>query len=73
MSERAMQIIEEALRLPATERAVVVEQLLSSLDRPDPGIDALWAKEAEARVEAYDSGQMPAVSAEDVFAELEQP
>jgi len=43
MSERATQILEDALQLPPTERATVAE-LLSSLDRPDPQLDPLWAK-----------------------------
>jgi putative addiction module component (TIGR02574 family) len=72
MSERAEQIVEEALRLPPVERAVVVEQLLFSLDRPDPQIDTLWAREAEDRLAAYEAGQLQALPAEEVFAELEQ-
>jgi hypothetical protein len=54
------------------ERVVVVEQLLSSLDRPDPQIDALWAREAEDCRSAYEAGQLQALPAEEVFAELEQ-
>ena len=73
MSERATQILEAALQLPPTERATVAEQLLSSLERPDPQIDALWAREAEARIAAYEAGHMQAFSAEEVLAEQEQP
>ena len=73
MSERATQLVEQALRLPAAERATVVDQLLSSLDPTDPRLDDLWAKEAEARLTAFEAGQMQAVPAEEVFADLEQP
>lgn len=66
------QILREALSRPAVERAAIVESLLSSLDRPDPRIDALWAAEAESRLAAFDAGQMKAIPAEDVFAEFEQ-
>jgi putative addiction module component (TIGR02574 family) len=73
MPERTTQILEEALQLPPTERAAIIEQLVSSLHRPDPRIDALWAQEAKERIAAFESGQMEAFPAEDVFAELEQP
>jgi putative addiction module component (TIGR02574 family) len=52
------------------ERAALVETLLLSLDKPDPEIDALWLKEAEDRLAAYHSGELGAVDAEQVFAEL---
>ena len=65
------QILQDALALPAVERASIAESLLSSLDRPDPAIDALWAREAEDRLAAYDTGQMKAIPAEEVFAEFE--
>ena len=70
MSDSTAQVIEQALRLPPDERATVIEQLLSSLDQPDDRIDALWAKEAEDRIAAYEAGEMQAISAEEVFAEL---
>jgi putative addiction module component (TIGR02574 family) len=72
MTERASQILAEALALTSVDRAVVVEQLLSSLDRPDAAVDALWAREVEVRLDAYDAGQMAAVSAEEVFTELDE-
>ena len=72
MSTDTRQVLQEALALPATERAALVQELLSSLDRPDSRIDALWAKEAEDRIAAYDAGRMKAVPADEVFAELEQ-
>jgi putative addiction module component (TIGR02574 family) len=72
MSERTAHVVEEALRLAPAERAEVVEQLLASLDRPDARIDALWAREAEDRIAAYDAGQMVALPAEEVFEEFEQ-
>lgn len=73
MSERVSQILEDALQLTPTDRAVVVERLLASLDRPDAQIDALWAVEAESRIAAYEAGRVTAYEAEEVFAELEQP
>jgi Putative addiction module component. len=56
--------------MPPNDRAALVETLLLSLDKPDPEIDALWLKEAEDRLAAYHSGELGAVDAEQVFAEL---
>jgi len=44
-----------------------IEKLLSSLDAPDSRIDAIWAKEADARVEAFERGELGSNSAEEVF------
>lgn len=70
MSDPARNILREALRLPANDRAALVEQLAASLDQPDPVIDALWLKEAESRLTAYRAGKLEAIDAEDVFADL---
>ncbi len=43
---------------------------IASLDKADPSRDALWIKEAEDRLAAYDAGELDAVDAEQVFAEL---
>ena len=61
MSADRQQVLNDALALPASERAPLIELLLASLDRPDPSIDALWAREAEERLAAYDAGRMKAV------------
>lgn len=68
MTDSAKSLIDQALKLTASERAAVAERLLASLDVPDPAIDAAWAHEANARVEAHDRGEIESVPAEDVFA-----
>ncbi len=70
MTEVADKLIREALRLDPAERAAVIEELLSSLDRPDPDLDAQWAKEAEDRLSGYRAGAIEAIPANEVFAEL---
>lgn len=62
------QILKEALELPPVERASLADQLLSSLDKPDEHIDALWRKEVEDRVSAYQSGKIKAVSLKEVLS-----
>lgn len=53
MSQRADALLQEALALPATERAEVATELLASLDSPSPedlaAVQAAWAKEIERR------------------------
>ena len=68
MTNAATAVIDQALKLKASERAAIAERLLLSLDVPDPEIDAAWAREANARVEAHDRGEIASVAAEDVFA-----
>ena len=70
MTEVVDKLIREALQLDPAERAAVIEELLSSLDRPDPELDARWAKEAEDRLSGYRAGEIAAIPANEVFAEL---
>ncbi len=72
MGTTAEKILNEALSLPASERAALAEELLSSLNKPDPLVDRLWAQEAEARIDAADRGEMKMVSEEDVFDKYER-
>ena len=72
MTDKANSILNQALELTAVERADVVEKLLISLDTLDPAIDAAWVKEADARVEACNRGELETVPAEEVFAKYTQ-
>lgn len=72
MNVEAKIILEQALHLSPEDRAVVAEGLLYSLDGIDPLLDVLWAKEAEARIDAAERGDMETVSEEEVFAKYEK-
>lgn len=67
MSESSKVILKKALELSAIEKAQVIEALLNSLDTPDASIDKVWAAEADARVEAFERGEIDAVPAETVL------
>ena len=69
MNKRVATIAEEAERLPAADRVELVERLLTTLDRPDPAIDAAWADEAERRLDAYERGETTARDAASVLAQ----
>lgn len=60
-------LLKQALSLPPDKKVQLVDQLLSSLDEPDKAIDALWAKEAENRIDAYERGELKTVSIEEVL------
>jgi len=60
-------ILKEALTLSPSEKAQLIDKLISTLDKSDKEIDELWAKEAEDRIAAYDQGKTKAISLEEVF------
>lgn len=62
------EILKKALELPPSEKAQLIDKLLSSLDKPDRGIDELWAKEAEDRIDAYEKEKLRALSIKEVLA-----
>lgn len=68
MSVDTKEIRNRAMELPALEKARLVDELLSSLDEPDEEIDALWRKEVEDRIEAYQAGKLQSVSLAEVLA-----
>jgi putative addiction module component (TIGR02574 family) len=62
------EILKKALELPPSEKAQLIDKLLSSLDKPDRDIDELWAKEAEDRIDAYEKEKLRALSIKEVLA-----
>jgi putative addiction module component (TIGR02574 family) len=73
MPKHAEHILAEALELPPVERAELVENILSSFEFQSRNtIDALWAEEAEDRIDAFERGEMTAIPAKDIFSEIEK-
>lgn len=65
------EIFGAALSLPPGLRAMLAEHLLKSLDSiKQAEIDALWAEEAEKRVQAIEQGQVTLIPGEQVFRAL---
>jgi len=60
-------ILKEALTLSPSEKAQLIDKLISTLDKSDKEIDELWAGEAENRIDAYDQGKIKAISLEKVL------
>ena len=72
MTNTAKSIIDKALGLNSKERAIIAEELLASLDVSDSSLDVIWAKEADARIEAFNRGEIEAVSVEEVFRKYQK-
>jgi len=73
MSVSLAEMEQQARRLSPDERARLAEVILESLqDAVLAEIEADWQREIEARVAAYDDGEIQTYPAEDVFAEAKR-
>ena len=64
-------LLEEALLLPADERASLVEKLLQSLNLPtEAQVNRLWVEEAERRVFQIETDKVDLIPGEQVFARI---
>ncbi len=71
MKSATQNIFEQALHLNPVERAELIDKLFHSFDKGhDERIDALWAVEAESRIDAFDAGQISSDSADAVFERI---
>ena len=65
--ETTRTILDHAINMPPSDRFVIIEGLLNSLDEPDKIIDEIWAIEAEKRLRAYKEGILKTLTFEEVF------
>ena len=68
MRVETQEILDQALQLPTGEKAHLIDELLASLDKPDGVTDALWRKEVENRITAYNAGNLRTVSLKEMLA-----
>ncbi len=64
------EIMKQVLELEPARRFELVEEILRSLDQPNPEIEQEWLEEAERRLAAYRRGNTLPVSAEQAFGPL---
>jgi hypothetical protein len=64
------QLIDEAVSLPAEERALVVDSLLRSLNELESEIDKQWTVEAKQRLSELRSGNLKAIPGNEVFSKV---
>lgn len=68
MRKTVKKIVKEIEALPETEKLRIVDTILIKLDKPDPEIDRIWAKEAQKRWKVYKTGQAQTVSYERIMS-----
>lgn len=71
MTQKSQVVLEEALKLSATERAEVAEQLISSLDEiPDTNVEQAWQEEVQRRLQQVERGEVKTIPWEEVQRRL---
>lgn len=72
MSARGTELLDEILTLSPQERAQLAERILDSLSPASARtIEQMCADEAEARLDAYERGEIAALSGEEAIAWLD--
>ncbi|HET7663493.1 MAG TPA: addiction module protein [Rhodanobacteraceae bacterium] len=64
------EMLKQALQLDPASRFELAEDILHSLDQPDPAIDSVWIEEAKRRLDAWRVGKVKGIPAEDIFGAL---
>lgn len=67
MATMKNKLIESIRSLSDGEKLELVDSILMHLDKPDPDIDRIWAKEARKRWQAYKSGKLETISYEQLM------
>lgn len=67
MAHLQKRIVDDALALSTNERIALVERLLESLDAPNDDVNAIWSKEADQRVQAYENNQIESKTVSEVL------
>jgi putative addiction module component (TIGR02574 family) len=58
MNTMRNQLLQQALRLPAPERASLAAELIDSLEGDaDPGAEEAWGREIARRIRDYETGE----------------
>jgi len=58
------------LQLTPIQRLRIVDNILASLDRPDPEIERAWGIESDKRLAAYKNGKVKGISLENIKKNL---
>jgi hypothetical protein len=60
-------VLNEVMHLKPQEKFFLIELLVTSLDRPDKGINAIWLEEAQKRLKAHRSGLTRKITANKIL------
>lgn len=75
MTEAAESLLEQAMHLPAEDRALLASGLLASLDEDEAdeaAVEALWSAETERRADMLESGEATPVSWDHLITRIEE-
>jgi len=73
VTRQSQRVLRDALELTPTDRAELVERILASFELSGrKEVDAAWAQKAEARIDAYERGEIEATTAEEVFSRIDR-
>ena len=73
MSTSFDKIAADAMKLPLRDRVRLAQRLVSSLDdQMETGIEALWAAEAERRLEELRTGKVQGIEAAEALREARE-
>lgn len=67
---KTKRLIDEISDLPVDQRVEIADQILQTLNAPDPEVEEAWIHEVEARLEEYRQGKVKLIPAEEVFKSL---
>jgi putative addiction module component (TIGR02574 family) len=68
----AQELVREIEKLSPSERVRLIDRVIRETIKPDPEIESIWVKEAEARWAAFERGEVKAVPYESVLAKYRQ-
>jgi len=63
-------LFNQVLQLPQVEKARLIELVHDSMDKPDPAVEKVWAKESDRRFKAYKAGRVKGIPAEKIFGKF---
>ena len=71
MTAQALQVLQEVLVWPPTERASLIDALFQSFDtKKQLEIEGAWVRESEDRLSAYHAGEMSAISIDEAMQRI---
>ena len=68
---KTKQLIDVISDLPVDQRAEIVDQILQTLNTPDPNVEKAWVQEVETRMEEQRQGKVKLIPAEEVFKSID--
>ncbi len=61
------ELLDAAMKLKPEERLTLLEGLIETLDHPDKTLDAIWAEEAEKRLQAFEAGTLKTIASNELL------